>query len=376
MKTAKLMWYAMAASAVMPSCAKTGSGDGYHITGTAPTATDGDPVYLCELQGYGSMVPQDTAYVSGGKFSFDGKTEGAQLRFVIPYHDGVGAGVAQIILENADITVDVAVDPEESKVVGGQANTLWTQLSKESSAIALEQQKKIEQAEGKELSDDEKAQILSELDELNSKFLDLHYRYIVDNLPSDFSDMLLGYTYEMLSQKQQAELMNLFKEKQPQSKNYQAFAAEALAAEPTSVGKQFTDFELQTPGGESLKLSDVVAANKLTLVDFWASWCGPCRREMPNVVKAYEAYHAQGFEVLGVSLDNEKGAWTAAIKALEMPWPQVSDLKQWGCVPAQTYNVKAIPANVLISKDGTIIARDLFGGDLSEVVGNILAQQK
>ena len=148
--------------------------------------------------------------------------------------------------------------------------------------------------------------------------------------------------------------------------------AERKASESTAVGAQYTDIELPAPDGTMLRVSDFVAKNKFTLVDFWASWCGPCRAEMPTVVKAYTDYHKKGFEVVGVSLDNNKDAWVKAIDQLKMPWPQMSDLKGWECKGALDYNVRSIPANVLIDQQGNIIAKDLRGEDLLNKMAELL----
>ena len=140
----------------------------------------------------------------------------------------------------------------------------------------------------------------------------------------------------------------------------------------TAVGKKFIDFTLNTPDGKPVKLSDFIAANNYTLIDFWASWCGPCRMEMPNVVAAYAKYKAKGFGIVGVSLDNDVESWKKAIKDLNITWPQMSDLKGWQCEGAALYGVRAIPATLLVSKDGTIVARDLRGEDLEAKLAELM----
>ena len=142
--------------------------------------------------------------------------------------------------------------------------------------------------------------------------------------------------------------------------------------EKTEVGQKFIDFTMNTPEGKEVKLSDFIAQNKLTLIDFWASWCGPCRAEMPNVVAAYSQFKAKGFGIVGVSLDNNAEAWKKAIKDLNITWAQMSDLKGWDCEGAKLYGVRAIPATVLVDQQGTIVARNLRGEELGAKLGELL----
>ena len=130
------------------------------------------------------------------------------------------------------------------------------------------------------------------------------------------------------------------------------------------IGQQYTDLEMPDPEGKLHKISDLVGEGKWVLVDFWASWCGPCRAEMPKVLEAYNKYHAKGFEVIGISLDEKKEAWVKAIAQINMPWMQVSDLKGWKSAAALVYKIDAIPDNILIDPQGKIIERALRGKSL------------
>ena len=121
-----------------------------------------------------------------------------------------------------------------------------------------------------------------------------------------------------------------------------------------------------------MKLSDIIAKNKYTLIDFWASWCGPCRREMPNVIAAYKEYNKKGFGIVGVSLDNDADKWKAAIKEMGMTWDHMSDVKGWQCEGAALYGVNSIPATVLVAQDGTIIERNLRGEAIKEKLAELL----
>lgn len=123
---------------------------------------------------------------------------------------------------------------------------------------------------------------------------------------------------------------------------------------------------MENPEGKTVQLSDFIGKSKYTLVDFWASWCGPCRREMPNLVSAYKEYKDKGLQIVGVSLDRDETSWKDALKTLNMTWPQMSDLKFWNSEGAQLYAVRSIPYTVLIAQDGTIVAKGLHGKELQE----------
>lgn len=154
----------------------------------------------------------------------------------------------------------------------------------------------------------------------------------------------------------------------------QSMLSQVKVSSSTLAGNKYKDFQLPDTNGTLQKLSNSVSKNRYVLLDFWASWCGPCRSEMPMLKSIYEKYHAQGFEIVSISLDSKKEDWLKAIKDLQINWHQWSDLKGWNSEAAKKYGVSSIPCTILIRSDGVIISRNLRGEKLANQISSLFKE--
>ncbi len=212
-------------------------------------------------------------------------------------------------------------------------------------------------------------------DLMNTIFSDL-----IQQLPqqSKIQIMALGGIFNTLEQKKHPDLIKyanplfeLLDTINPNSS--EVLRRKVSAATQFSPGGTPPEFVQEDPSGQELRLSDF--KGQYLLLDFWASWCGPCRRENPNVVRMYKTYKDKGFEILGISLDNNKQRWLNAIEKDQLTWPQVSDLKGWSNEVAQQYQVTSIPKTFLLDPDGKIIAVNLRGPALEAKLEEIFSSQ-
>ena len=203
---------------------------------------------------------------------------------------------------------------------------------------------------------DHVAKIKTMLPEIGSSLVAIFAANNLLNPQRDFAEM------EAVAQR--------FEKENPSPKIVQAYVGYIKRIKGVAVGDEAPDFTLNSPEGQDIALSSL--RGKYVLIDFWASWCGPCRMENPNVVKLYNKYKDKGFAIYGVSLDKDKAAWLGAIQKDGLTWTHGSDLKFWNSAVAQTYGVNAIPATYLLDKEGKVIAKNLRGPSLEAKISELL----
>ena len=337
----------------------------YTISGTYETAKEGDSVSLQLMEGRRLVDLQKVAIVNG-EFEFKGVADSVQVAAV-----SIGDAFCQLFLEPGQIKVDLKAG-QMSLALGTPNNNAYESFMSDMKALEDEYAEIAKRAQNPELSDAEKAEIKKQMGEFEGKYYQAIKNSIADNVGNDFGLYNLCNSYYYYDPEDLAPILESYLAAFPTNARLARIKANNDLSLETAVGKQFKDFEMADVEDNMHKLSEYIAANEVTLVDFWASWCGPCRAEMPAVKAAYEAYKNKGFGIVGVSLDNNKEAWVKAIADLGIEWPQISDLQGWNCAGAKLYGVNSIPATVLVAKDGTILAKNLRGEAIQEKLAEIL----
>ncbi|MBQ3634895.1 MAG: AhpC/TSA family protein [Bacteroidales bacterium] len=347
----------------------------YSIKGTLEGAIDGDTVALATAQGQ-SLTPLETTTIRSGQYKFSGNVEGAQLVYLVGVKDGAAIAVADIILEGGQQSITLYRSQDKAPDVRGcQDYIKWKAISNRYQQIYQQQIELSMTAKMRQVSPIERARAQASIDSLSRLRVSETVAYIRQNKDGKLADMLFEMNYAAFSQSDRVDLLALLSKRNPILPGARRIKEAVEAQERASrlaVGGQFIDFSMADPKGKLLHISDIIKSNKLTLIDFWASWCGPCRAEMPTVKAAYEKYKSKGLEIIGVSLDNTRGSWLSAIEGIGMPWLHVSDLQGWRCSAATLYNVKSIPSCYLVDKNGRIVAKDLRGQQLLSALNNLL----
>ena len=356
---------AMMAMAALTMVACQNNENAYIISGTLDVAGENDSVSLQLVEGR-KLVDLQKVPVVNGKFEFKGVADSVQIAAIT-----MGDAFCQFFLEPGQIKVDLKLG-QMTYALGTPNNNAYESYMNDMNALEEEYAEIARSAQNPELSEAQRDEIKAQLAGFEEKYYQAVKNSIADNVGNDFGLFNLCNSYYYYSPEELAPVLEGYIAAFPTNARLLQIKKHNDISLETAVGKQFKDFEMADVDGNMHKLSEYVAANKVTLVDFWASWCGPCRAEMPAVKAAYEAYKAKGFGIVGISLDNNKEAWTAAIKNLGANWAHLSDLKGWQCEGAKLYGVNSIPATVLVAQDGTIIARNVRGEAIKEKLAEIL----
>ena len=372
---------------ILCSCNNTAKRTDYVINGNAKGIYNGVRVYLNEVNERGRQRPIDTAIVMNENFTLNGSVEHPKLIYLTV--NGIPGGF-EMMVENTEMNIEV-----DSKIIGNstltgsESNDLYKSFAKEYTQIKndlVKAQKVYKQSQSisdSESIDANKKAVL-DLEERHSSY---PFEFIKEN--SDNFAVLPVIKSQFFSRELNIEnMIEAFESVDTTIKNstdgkllaqsIDRLKIRLAAEKATVIGAQAPEFSAPNPEGKEIALSDVLKKGKITIIDFWAAWCGPCRRENPNIVRVYNKYHEKGLEIIGVGLDGRRGqrnpkeAWIKAIEDDKLDWHQVSNLKYFNDNIAQMYNVSAIPSMFVLNDEGKIIAKNLRGAALEQKISELL----
>lgn len=365
------------------SCDKNGGGS-YTINGIAPGFKNGTKVILQRQSEDGkSTVSVDTVAITNEKFEITGEVDEPALHGIAIEN---ARGLLNLIVEKGDIKINVNRDTIfRSKIAGTYNNEEFQKFTLGISKLQKSVKQKLTDFEAKNATVMTEAQktndtliinrLRKEYSDIQKAIGDYSINYSKNN-PKSFISLLIVQSllnnpeYDLAFAKKSFESLDAsLKDLKPAKKLKEFF--EKVAA--TEVGEKAPDFTAKDIKGKEVSLNQSLG-EKVTIIDFWASWCMPCRKENPNMVALYKEFHAKGLNIVGVSLDNDSKDWITAIAKDQLTWTHVSNLKQWEDPIAKLYNVNQIPATFVLDKDGKIIARDINGAELRKKVAELISK--
>lgn len=345
------------------------------ITGTVNGIENGKKVYVDIFDEYGP-ISRDTSVVENGKFELKGTTNSTDLGFIRFEDQNFNV---PLILEAGKINITVQKDSIHKSTIGGTKNNEIFQKFNNSSSEISKKVVKFEKdniAQMKEAKSKNDTATVNKLMKQYSVFQDemnKHSEKFIKENPNTFLSVLLLENFLMrnyLTKEKVTEYFNKLDKSIQETNSGKRISTIIFKKNEIKIGNKAPNFAANSPEGKKVYLRE--SLGKVTIIDFWASWCGPCRAENPNVVALYNEFHGQGLNIIGVSLDKDATKWKDAITKDGLTWPQISNLKHWDEPIAKLYNVESIPATFILDEKGIIVAKDLRGDALRAKVKELL----
>jgi len=309
----------------------------------------------------------DSTRIENQAFTFKGVNDTAKIAY-LAYEYPAGKKIRQaFVLENGNIKA--AVDTSGFIVVNGTGQNDLLQsyqaekntFNKKSEAFYNSHKDKVKTAE-QELA------FSKEVEKLNQEEVNIDKKFATDHINTLVGNHVFMNSFYGLNISEKEAIVTLMNAETKNIKRIQEIIADLEVEKKTAVGNKFIDFKLPGIAGDSIALSGLVGKTDFVLVDFWASWCGPCMQFLPELQSFYAAHKGAGLEILGVSLDDNKDAWTSTVAAHKIAWKLVSDLKGWKCAGSRAYAVNSIPSTVLIDKKGIIVGKNLSIPEMEKLI--------
>ncbi|WP_289055368.1 TlpA disulfide reductase family protein [Carboxylicivirga marina] len=361
-----LFFSALAAVILLASCQPTAPS--FNLSGKLDGAAD--KVVVLSIYDKDGVNVKDTLTITEGVINYS--TELSEPVFVMIGEAGT-RNTLNFFAENVDYTLNGTLETiAEAEVTGGAVYNLYKSVS-EADKEAREKNAELKKAYGEagQAGDTTKQKAIYDEYQANQEAFEKVQAEVVEvNRASPAAAFIVFNMYRHRGIEEMKEGLAMLDASLATSTYYIALSEKIEKLEAVAVGQMAPDFTMNDTEGNPVSLSSF--KGKYLLVDFWASWCGPCRRENPHVVELYTEFKDKGFDILGVSLDQKKDAWLKAIEDDKLTWSHVSDLKGWGNEAAKLYAVSGIPHTVLLDKEGKIIAKNLRGDELRAKVAELL----
>ena len=337
----------------------------YKISGAVEGLNDGDTLFITnDLQ---TGIPTDTLIVKDGKFELSGETDSTYLCMV--YSEKRNELNAPFFIEPGNISIKLVETPGASRVGGTKCNEQWQELNDSVMTIGKEINHIAEHIYGNTVDEMEQQKGMEQIEKLNQRFSAIVVKTTEKNIKNEFGYFLLTYyPEELIDNQTRMKLIDKLPDEKQKRPAIQKMLANLKQASESAEGMTIKDFTQPGLDGTPVSLLGEVSKSKITVIDFWASWCGPCRQEMPFMVELYDKYKDKGLNIIGISLDEDSDAWKAATQQLNIPWVQMSDLKGWENVIAKHFCVNSIPHTIVVDQQGKILKRGLRSEKLEEFV--------
>ena len=332
---------------------------------------DNTKVYILQADQNNQPYIKDSTIVKSNQFSFKGVSATPQISYM--QIEGVN-GYVLTILENGLIEADLYIDSiSKSQVYGTKSNDDFIKYKLETKSLVENMNSISYEAQDAIMKGDVETAMKLEKDySLKEREVLLYeWDFITDNLDSYMSALLLE-VFMVENKVNKDSIIDVYESFSNRIKvsDVGNNIADLLSEfeDPIEVGEVAPDFTAPSLDGSNVTLSQELSLNTVTLLDFWAAWCRPCRVENPNLVRLYKLYNDDGFNIIGVSLDRTKEQWEQAVEDDSLLWTQVSNLNFWNDPIARRYSIRAIPQSYLINQDGIVIGKNLRGNDLEEKI--------
>jgi thiol-disulfide isomerase/thioredoxin len=377
----KMLWLAIGSAFILMYSCKQNGKNKFHVAGTFKNATVAKVALLAIPTGKDQLpVTLDSEKLTGssGSFSLTGRGKMQEI-YELVFGDNIPV---PIINDAEEIKVDVDLGKKDDyyAVSGSPASSQLKDLINNFGKKNFEVERKFADLDSLKKQNAPDSIMIAATAAKNNSIDDLNRylkKFIETSSNASLSALALGWASRSFPAADFESELNSVSKKYPENavlmemkKGYYAQKAQTQEASNSWVGKPAPELSLEDADGKAIPISSF--KGKYLLVDFWASWCGPCRMENPNVVKAYSEYKDKNFAILGVSLDKDKGAWQKAVQEDKLAWAQVSDLKYWNSHAVEVFQFQGIPFNVLIDPQGKIIAQELRGADLENKLKEVL----